>query len=99
MCSWEVTTAEELALMIANQKKKEHPLGDIPLIVLTAGKAEYGPDEQALEDERKKTQASFQTLSRNGKQVIAKSSGHHIQIEDPEPMIQSVREVVTVARK
>jgi len=91
--------AEELALMIADQKKKEYPLGDMPLIVLTAGKAEYGPNEQALEDERRKNQAALATLSRHGKQVIAVGSGHHIQIEDPELVIKSIREVVTAARK
>jgi len=91
--------AEELALLIADQKNKAHPLGDIPLIVLTAGRPEYGPDEQALEDERMKEQAALQTLSRKGKQVIAKGSGHHIQIEDPELVIKSIREVVTAARK
>lgn len=91
--------AEELALMIADQKKKEHPLGDIPLIVLTAGRQEYGPDEQAVEDDRKKYQAALAKLSRNGKQVIAMGSGHHIQIEDPELVIKSIREVVTAARR
>jgi pimeloyl-ACP methyl ester carboxylesterase len=91
--------AEELALMIADQKKKEHPLGDIPLIVLTAGRPEYGPNEQALEDDRMKNQAALATLSRNGKQVIAAGSGHHIQIEDPELVIKSIREVATAARK
>jgi pimeloyl-ACP methyl ester carboxylesterase len=91
--------AEELAGMIAEQKAKEHPLGDIPLIVLTAGNPEYGLDKQALEEDRKKNQAALATLSRNGKQVIAVGSGHHIQIEDPELVIKSIREVVTAARK
>jgi pimeloyl-ACP methyl ester carboxylesterase len=91
--------AEELALMIADQKKKEHPLGDIPLIVLTAGKAEYGPDEQALEDERKKEQAALMNLSLNGKQVIATKSGHHVQLDEPELVIQAIRDVLAAARK
>lgn len=91
--------AEELALMIADQKKKELPLGDIPLIVLTAGRPEYGPGEQALEDDRKKSQAALASLSRIGKQVIAADSGHHIQIEDPELVTRSIGELVTAARK
>lgn len=91
--------AEELALLIADQKKKEHPLGDIPLVVLTAGRAEYGPNEQALEDERKKIQAALAKLSRNGKQIIAVNSGHHIHIEDPELVAKAIRDVVTAMRK
>ena len=86
--------AEELALMIAEQKKKEHPLGDIPLIVLTAGNPEYGPGEQALEDDRQKNQAALVNLSRHGKQIIAVGSGHHIQIEDPELVIKAIRDVL-----
>lgn len=91
--------AEELALMIADRKSKEHPLGDIPLIVLTAGRPEYGPEKQALEDERTKDQAMLTTLSRKGKQIVAKGSGHHIQIEVPELVIESIRELITAARK
>ncbi|MCI0664490.1 MAG: alpha/beta hydrolase [Acidobacteria bacterium] len=91
--------AEELALMLTDQKKKEHPLGEIPLIVLTAGRSEFGPDEQALEEERSKDQASLANLSRKGKQVIAVGSGHHIQIEVPDLVVKSIREVVTAARK
>lgn len=89
--------AEELALLIADQKKKEYPLGDIPLIVLTAGREEYG--EKAVEEDRKKQQAALAKLSRNGKQIIAVNSGHHIQIEDPELVSKAIRDVVTAAQK
>lgn len=85
--------------MMADQKKKEHSLGDIPLIVLTAGRPEYGSDQQALEDDRRKAQAALATLSRNGKQVIAVNSGHHIQIEEPELVIKSIGEALAEARK
>ncbi len=66
-----------LALMIADQKQRAHPLGDIPLLVLTAGNAEYGPEQQALDDDRQKNQAGLPTLSRKGTQIIAEGSGHH----------------------
>ena len=85
--------------VIADLKKKEHPLGDIPLIVLTAGKSEFGPTEQALEDARQNDQAALANLSRKGKQIIAAGSGHHIHIEVPELVIKSIREVVTAARR
>jgi len=91
--------AEELALMIADQKKKEFPLGGMPLIVLTAGNSEYGPDEQSLEDDRQKNQAALAGLSRNGKQVVAVGSGHHIHIEDPELVVKSIREILAAVPK
>lgn len=91
--------AEELALMIADAKKKEYPLGDTPLIVLTAGMTEYGPAEQAMEDDRRKSQAAMATISRNGKQIIAQRSGHHIQIDDPGLVIDAIRELLASTRK
>jgi pimeloyl-ACP methyl ester carboxylesterase len=91
--------AEELALMIADQQKEAHPLGDRPLIVLTAGNREYGPDQQALEDDRQRMQAALAKLSRNGKQVIAVGSGHHIHIEDPELVVKAIREVLQALRR
>jgi pimeloyl-ACP methyl ester carboxylesterase len=67
--------AEELAGMIAEQKSKENPLGDIPLIVLTAGNPEYGPDKQALEEDRKKNQAALATLSSPQPSVVRRPAG------------------------
>ena len=55
--------AEELAGLVAEQRAKEQPLGEIPLIVLTAGRSEYGPDRQVLEEDRKKNQAALAKLS------------------------------------
>ena len=91
--------AEELAGMIADLKNKEYPLGEMPLIVLTAGNAEFGPTEQALEDDRRKNQAALATLSRKGKQIIAVGNGHHIQIENPELVTKSIRDLVTATQK
>ena len=89
--------AEELALMIADQQKEAHPLGDRPLIVLTAGNREY--DQQALEDDRQRMQAALAKISRNGKQVIAVGSGHHIHIEDPALVVKAIREVLLALRR
>jgi pimeloyl-ACP methyl ester carboxylesterase len=86
--------AEELALMLADQKRVERSLSDIPLLVLTAGKAEYGPAEQALEDDRRSTQAALANLSSKGKQIMAAESGHHIQLEQPELVVNSIRDLL-----
>jgi pimeloyl-ACP methyl ester carboxylesterase len=90
--------AEELALLIADQKRSEHPLGDRPLVVLTAGNAEYGPGEQGMEEDRRRAQAALARLSSRGRQVVAEGSGHHVQLERPALVADAIREVVTAVR-
>jgi pimeloyl-ACP methyl ester carboxylesterase len=84
--------AEELALMLADQKQKEHPYGDMPLVVLTAGKVQYS--EAWLQDDHQKTQAALAKLSTKGKQIIAKESGHHIHIDEPDLVINAISELL-----
>jgi hypothetical protein len=51
-------------------------------------------------ERRKKEHAELaKSLSRNGKQVIAERSGHHVQLEEPEVVVKSVRDVIAAARE
>jgi pimeloyl-ACP methyl ester carboxylesterase len=85
--------AEELALMISADKQKgEYPLGDMPLTVLTAGRVQY--DEAWLQEDHKRTQESHAMLSRNGKQMVALESGHHIHIDEPEFVVDAIRDLL-----
>jgi hypothetical protein len=43
-------------------------------------------------------QADLATLSPQGKQFIAEESGHYIQVDQPELVIDAIREVVEAAR-
>jgi pimeloyl-ACP methyl ester carboxylesterase len=89
---------EELAGLRAERKKSQYPLGDMPLIVLTRGRPEEeGPDGRALEEENRSNHAAIAAMSRRGKVVIAAHSGHHIQIDEPELVIESIREVLAVS--
>jgi pimeloyl-ACP methyl ester carboxylesterase len=38
-------------------------------------------------------------MSRKGKLVIARNSGHHVQLDEPDLVIKSIREVLAAARK
>jgi hypothetical protein len=92
---------EEFAEFYAARKAKEYPLGDTPLIVLTRGKRGY-PETEAgtkLNDDRKRMQLDLLNLSRNSKQIIATTSGHHIQLDDPKLVIDSIRQVVEAVRR
>ena len=91
---------EELASLRAERGKSEHPLGDMPLIVLTRGISEKdGPDGKAFEEEHRRDHAAIAAMSRNGKLVIAAHSGHHVQLDEPELVIKSIRDVLTAVRK
>ena len=91
---------EELAVLRAEGAKSENPFGDKPLIVLTRGiPEENGPDGEALEAEHRRNHAAVAKTSRQGKLIIATRSGHHIHIDEPELVIQSISDVVDAADK
>ena len=91
---------EELALLRAEREKNEKVYGDLPLVVITRRLSDAGgPDSEELLAERIKEHATLAALSRRGKHVVAERSGHHVQIEQPELVIESIREVVRAARR
>jgi len=85
------------------------PIGDLPLIVLTRGKPVELPEGsppnttlELLQQERKarnELQQELTALSNRGKQIIAEESGHHIYLDQPELLIESVTELVSLARE
>jgi pimeloyl-ACP methyl ester carboxylesterase len=92
--------AEELAAMLAEQGKKGHPLGDMPVIVLSRGIPEHeGPEGGATEDEHKRNQATLVAQSSVGKQIIARHSGHEILISEPDLVVTAIRDVGAAARR
>ena len=91
---------EELAALRAEQAKSEYPFGDKLLIVLTRGIAEEdGPEGKALEAERRRNHSDIAKRSRQGKLIVAARSGHHIQMDEPELVIQSIRDVMNATKQ
>jgi hypothetical protein len=77
----------------------EHPLGDLPLVVITRGLAdETGPDVRRLEAEHRSDQAAMAAWSRRGRQIIAARSGHHVQLDEPALVVTAIRELVADIR-
>lgn len=78
-------------------------LGDLPLIVLTQGKKPEANEQFGITEEFAITQfAEWQilqkeltALSSNGRQRLAERSGHVIQLEQPELVIEAVTDMVT----
>ena len=94
--------AEEFQQIYLSRKANPEPLGNRPLIVLGAGKRPKPPgtlDELWKELRREKDEQvqDLAHLSRNSKFVLASTSGHAIQNDDPELVARSIKEVLQAA--
>jgi len=93
----EESYAEVLSMQITS-------FGDMPLIVISRGLPDPSPlisdvDNQRAWEVMQEWQAELVGLSSEAKQVIAEESGHHIQLDQPELVIEAVREMVNTIRK
>jgi hypothetical protein len=77
-------------------------LGTIPLVVLTRSNGQYVDGEHEisaaqLESERKEGQSKLARLSTNSRQVII-DSGHNMELEAPDQLVDALRLIVDVVR-
>jgi len=82
-------------------KEGIYPLGNKPIADVTAGLAPPLPPPVA-EDWRHKyaeLQTKLMSLSTNSKQLVAENSGHFIIIDEPEVVIDAIRQVVRSVRE
>jgi pimeloyl-ACP methyl ester carboxylesterase len=84
--------AEVRALHITN-------LGNLPLRVLSPGRWEVNPslsdaEDQQIQKEFQAEQAELTALSSDGKQIIVDQSSHFIQREQPDLVIDAIRQVM-----
>jgi pimeloyl-ACP methyl ester carboxylesterase len=88
----------------ASQAAPTGLLGNLPLVVLSHDPDMPMPDipadlEKPINDEWKQMQDELSHLSTRGTHVVATKSGHYIQIDRPELVIEAVRNVVDQARQ
>jgi pimeloyl-ACP methyl ester carboxylesterase len=85
-----------------------HTLGSRPVRILTAQNHHYDTPKtppalhrKHLADERKLaiTQARWLSLSTDSKQIFAYRSGHYIELDQPDIVIDAIRDVVNRSRK
>lgn len=92
--------AEELGIFRAGRTRTAHVVGDMPLLVLSRGLPEdSSPAGRKGEEEHNKDQAALVALSRVGKQVVAKRSGHHIPLDEPDVVVAAIRDVLAAVRR
>lgn len=84
------------------------PFGSRPIRVLTSGNHGVGhleeksadtPDHAKYEQETTQAQARWLALSTNARQIFAQHSSEYIQFDEPETVINAIREVYDRARK
>jgi pimeloyl-ACP methyl ester carboxylesterase len=73
----------------------EHPLGRIPLIVLSQDMSTRTDEHAKIHD---RTQQAMARYSERGKQIVVHGAGHHIQLEQPQVVIDAIRQVVAATR-
>lgn len=81
---------------------KPASLGDLPMVVLRHGPPEVTGDSSTqqirYEQEWVKMQNELAGLSSNSKQIIAEKSGHYIQLDQPELVIDSILELIQAGK-
>jgi pimeloyl-ACP methyl ester carboxylesterase len=89
----DATAAESLAMTADNDQLKAAPsLGDRPLIVLAAD------DSMNTVPRWPEAQHQQAAMSTKGSVIVVEGSGHYIQLDHPEVVIDAVRQVVLQAR-
>ena len=97
---------EELQAMYLARKTSPCPLGHIPLVVLLGAEETTAPPEgipadqwQRLNEEKKQQKLDMAALSHNSKVIVASHSGHHIQLDQPQLVIDAIRQVIDAVRQ
>jgi pimeloyl-ACP methyl ester carboxylesterase len=70
---------------------------DIPLIALSAGKPDFDITQEVLE-KLQELHADLANQSPQGVHIIAHESGHAIQLDKPELVIDAIRQVIEKVR-
>lgn len=88
-------TASFTSLLAAFRAAREPPLGELPLVVVSRGRAEGLPGfsaEQGAAFDRTwaELQAQIAALSPAGRRTIAEGSGHEVHLERPDAVIEAV---------
>jgi pimeloyl-ACP methyl ester carboxylesterase len=73
--------------------------GETPLIVLSAGRGQSIPsytevEDQQLWEELQTLQSELVMLSTEGRQIMVEQSGHYVQLDQPDLVIDAIREML-----
>lgn len=78
------------------------PLRSIPIIVLSAGKDDFEDAPEASAEVQRsefdRGQRALAHLSANSRRIIATASGHRIHLDEPDLVIEAIRQVLEASR-
>jgi pimeloyl-ACP methyl ester carboxylesterase len=72
-----------------------HPLGSIPLVVLSQDMSKRTDEHARIHIRTQQAQSQY---SERGRQIVVAGAGHHIQLERPEVVVAAVKQVLDDAR-
>ena len=98
----EMTALEETSAEVRNLQ--ETGFGNLPLIVLSRGDSNSTSllteaENQKMWEVWQEMQSKLVPLSSDGKQIIAERSGHNIQLDQPDLVINAIHEMVDALRE
>lgn len=88
--------ADELEALGRARAMTKLPLADRPLVVLVADKGwpPTGEEQKRLAEEKRAQKLGLADLSSRARTVLIDKSGHHIQLEAPDVVVEAISEVV-----
>jgi pimeloyl-ACP methyl ester carboxylesterase len=92
-------TEIEMFAETVKEIKDAPPFPDIPLVVVSAGEKSTWLVSDDFARILEQNQRSLAALSPQGKHIIVKQSGHFVQNDEPEVVVEAIREVVDKARE
>ncbi|PIG94055.1 alpha/beta hydrolase [Gloeocapsopsis sp. IPPAS B-1203] len=87
------SAAVSISMSQVEQARKIKPFPDIPLIVLSSGKPDFDITQDVLQ-KLQELHADLASESPQGIHIIARESGHAIQLDKPELVVDAIRQVV-----
>lgn len=91
------SAAVSVSMSQVEQARKIKPFPDIPLIVLSSGKPDFDITQDVLQ-KLQELHADLASESPQGIHIIARESGHAIQLDKPELVVDAIRQVVEKVR-
>lgn len=98
---WKAFTQESVAVSVSlsqvEQARKTKSFPKIPLVVLSAGKADFDITQE-MRQKFQELHAELANESLQGVHIVASNSGHAIQLDEPGLVIDAIRQVVEKVR-
>ncbi|MBE9190718.1 alpha/beta hydrolase [Gloeocapsopsis crepidinum LEGE 06123] len=91
------SAAVSVSMSQVEQARKIKPFPDIPLIVLSSGKPDFDITQDVLQ-KLQELHADLASESPQGIHIIARESGHAIQLDKPELVVDAIRQVFEKVR-